>query len=245
MKLADGVLQDFEKHVLKDYPKEACGLVVDGKYHPCENLHPEPTKHFRISSEKLLLRPSAVLHSHPYRSLDRHTDGYRPEFPSASDIDHFNQTAVPWGIVATDGSGLSEMVWLDDNERPPLHGRLFIWGTQDCYSLVRDWFWQVKGINLYNVPREWGWWLKKDQPQLFEEYFAKAGFEIVPAPQVTIGDVALMRLGARHSPEVINHCGVISGTNELFHQGFGAWFSRPCRQDHWSKSIAKYIRYKN
>jgi proteasome lid subunit RPN8/RPN11 len=247
MRLPDQVVKDFEKHVLSEYPREACGLVVNGRYVPCKNIHEEPTKHFRISPQEMVLiqteKPAeALLHSHPYKSTDVHRDGYRPEYPSATDIDHFNHWGMPWGIVSTDGGGLSEFVWLDDQNRPPLYGRYFIWGVQDCFSLVRDWFKEVRGINLYNVPRSYGWWHNKDAPQLFEEWFAKVGFKVIPSKEATIGDVALMRMGDRHSASVINHCGVIVNHNTLLHQGNGAFYSRDCRMDLWQKSIAKFIR---
>jgi proteasome lid subunit RPN8/RPN11 len=259
MKLSDQAVKDFTAHVLRDYPNEAVGLIINGSYRPCENIHPEPTKHFRIAAEEMVLSQAervietssgqsggkleAILHSHPYNPTNLRGDGYRPEYPSASDIDHFNHWGIPWGIVATDGGGLSDFVWLDDNNRAPLYGRHFIWGVQDCFSLVRDWYKEVRGINLYNVPREWGWWHDKDSPQLFEEWFARVGFELIPTKQATIGDVALMRMGDRHSAGVINHCGVITNHNTLLHQGFGPFYSRDCRMDAWQKSIAKFIRY--
>lgn len=248
MKLSDQALKDFEKHVLAEYPKEAAGLVINGNYIPCTNVHEEPTKHFRIDPAEVVIQRTqgtlqALLHSHPYRSTDVYKDGYRPEYPSAGDIDHFNHWGIPWGIAATDGGGLSQMVWLDDQNRPPLYGRHFVWGVQDCFSLVRDWYKEVKGIDLYNVPRAWGWWNDANAPQMFEEWFAKMGFSVIPNKEATIGDVALMRMGDRHAASVINHCGVIVNHNTLFHQGFGAFYSRDCRMDLWQKSIAKYLRY--
>jgi proteasome lid subunit RPN8/RPN11 len=248
MQLPNQVIKDFEAHVLSEYPKEAVGLVINGVYRPCQNIHPEPTKHFRISPQEMVLiqterRAEALLHSHPYRSTDVMGHRYRPEYPSATDIDHFNHWGIPWGIVATDGSGLSQFVWLDDNNRPALYGRHFIWGVQDCFSLVRDWFWVVKKINLPNVPRRWAWWNEKDTPNLFEEWFPKIGFEVIPNKIATIGDVALMRMGDNNSASVINHCAVVVNHNTLLHQGFDPIFSRDIRIDLWNKSIARFIRY--
>jgi proteasome lid subunit RPN8/RPN11 len=248
LKLPNQVYKDFEKHVLAEYPKEAAGLVINDIYVPCLNVHEEPTKHFRIAPEQMVLeqtmgRLQAILHSHPYSSNSVFTDGYRPEYPSASDIDHFNKTAVPWGIVSTAGKGLSDLVWLDDNNRPELYGRLFIWGTQDCYSFVRDWYWINRQINLPNVPREWCWWNKPEQHNFLEEHVMKAGFSLITTKEATIGDVALMRMGDERAAGVINHVAVITNHNEISHQGFGPFYSRACRQDLWAKSIAKYVRY--
>jgi proteasome lid subunit RPN8/RPN11 len=55
MKLNDTTVQAFTRHTLAEYPKEACGLVIKDTYVPCINVHEEPTKHFRISPQQMVI----------------------------------------------------------------------------------------------------------------------------------------------------------------------------------------------
>lgn len=59
-----------EGHAIFEYPKEACGLLVDGKYWPCQNVADEPELTFILNAtdymEAMLSGTiEAVVHSHP------------------------------------------------------------------------------------------------------------------------------------------------------------------------------------
>ena len=249
MFLTDEAKNEFSNHVLKEYPTEACGLLVDNEFLPCTNIHNNPEHGFLIDPADVIRLTKnrtlqAVLHSHPYRSTDRFEDGFCPEFPSQRDMEVSNEYQIPFGIASSDGSGISRLVWFNDDEIQPILGRKFVWGSSDCFCLVRDWYRLNKGISFLNVPRSFGWWNQKDAEPIFELWFPKLGFYEIPKHEATIGDVVLMRLGDRYSNGVINHCGVISNHNELTHQANGNSYSQATRLDKWNRSIAKYIRYK-
>lgn len=215
MKLKKSTVSKFEKDVLARFPQEACGLVVDGNYIPVPNSSPEPTSTFRIDPLHLVKASAmgevqAVLHSHPYDKAKRQK--YPPEWASQEDMVHWLANPIPWGIVATDGEGISPFYWLEDDRAKPLVGREWVHATADCYALVRDWFWQERGVDLPNYARGLGWW-DRDGPGMIEENFRAAGFTPITADKVTVGDCLLMRYGTR----IPAHCGVVVSTNEVLH----------------------------
>ena len=239
MKLNDKTLQDFEAHVLACYPEEACGLVVNDEFVPCKNVHETPLTDFRIDGPELVAARSrgelqAVLHSHPYSATQHHESP--PEWPSTADMQCWLGDDVPWGIVATEGQGLTRMVWLDEANPEPLVGREFIHGINDCYSVVRDWFRIERGITLKNFPRGFGWW-NTDQ-NLYAKNFAIAGFEEIPLEQIQIGDCLLMHIGSG----VIRHAAVVTGHNEITHHMFHR-LSGVDSLSKWNRCIAKAVRF--
>ena len=89
-------MQDFrsdaEQHALRCAPKEACGVVVDGKYWPCRNVADNPCVDFAIdprdyATASFLGTVEAIVHSHPEGGL-----------ASAADKRACIGTKVPWHI---------------------------------------------------------------------------------------------------------------------------------------------------
>lgn len=240
MQLDKQALADFEAHVIRDYPREACGLVVDGSYLPCANVSDDPCNQFRIDPDEYLRveqdgrTVNAVLHSHPYSLLDR--TKWDHSWPSTHDMSCYLAGNVPWGIVSTDGAGISPVVWLEDGEVPPLVGREFIHGVQDCYSLVRDWYRLNWNVRLNNYARQVEWWVTGED--LYSQNFASEGFYEVRAGEATVGDAVLLQVAAK----VVNHAGVITGTNQLLHH----LYHRQSGYDSlakWHRHVKKFLRY--
>ena len=243
MKLTQKVLKAFEAHTLKEYPNEACGLQVSGEYVPCKNIHETPLTSFRIDPKDIIAAEAtgtieAVLHSHPYNPLDKgvFANYADPKWPSVADQIQFNAGKEPWVIVSTDGTGISEPVIMDDNDPAPLLEREFIWAVQDCYSLMRDYYKERCNITLPNYPREWNWWGKGEDQ--FMERFAEEGFKRITYEQADINDICIFK----NDSNVANHCGIISGHNELMQQGVGS-LSRVSRLDLYKRYVIVYLRY--
>lgn len=239
MNLDQETYNDFRNHVLSSYPNEACGLVVKNKYVKCKNIATNPQTDFEIDPAVILKysgKIQAVLHSHPYKLESR--GKWDPSWPSTADMECWIQDTIPWGIVSTDGEGISELVWLDDEEIAPLEGRVFVHGKHDCYSIVRDYFRLEKGITLNNYARGIEWWNRGED--LYSANFEKEGFYEITPEEATVGDVALFQVV---SP-VINHAAVITGTDEIIHHLFHRLSHKDSLRK-WSKQICKYLRYKN
>jgi proteasome lid subunit RPN8/RPN11 len=246
MILSQSAHNKFIEDVLKRYPEEACGVVAGDNYHACKNTHSEPTLMFRIDGrdrfdmERKHGPIQAILHSHPYKlagSKEFVKNEFNPAWPSEHDQAGFIADNVPWGIVASDGEGTSEMTWLDEGEIKPFEGRRFAWFTSDCYTCVRDWHRLNTGIVMPNYTRKWNFWLERINT--IEDNLAMLPNATKYATEkAEIGDIAVLELGGH---QVVNHLGVISGNNEFLHQFAGENnYAQVARWDLWQHKT-KYV----
>jgi len=238
MKLSKSCLKAFEKDVLARYPEEACGLVVNGEYVSVPNVSETPLQTFRIAPEVMVRFLNsglqAILHSHPYDPTNR--PKYDAQWPSTKDMQGWLDGNIPWGICATDGEGITQLVWLDEANPEPLVGREFIHGINDCYSVVRDWYRMERGITLINMARGMEWW--DNGENYYDAHFERAGFVTIPFKEATIGDGVLFKV---RSP-VTNHAAVITGENEILHHLFHR-LSGHDSLSKWAKVINRAVRY--
>lgn len=234
-------LDKFKSHAKKTYPREACGVVVNGEYIPCKNIAEQPTATFVIAAQELAEiaatkgRATALLHSHPISKTI--ASKWPEQWPSHHDMVQWMKGNIPWGIIATDGENFSDLVWMDESVIAPLEGRPFVHGVWDCYGLVRDWFRLERGITIPNFPRGMEWWEKGANH--YEENFEKAGFVEISRDEIQPGDCAMYQV---RSP-VINHAAVITGSNEIMHHLFHRYSGRDDFHK-WERLVAKYVRYK-
>ena len=236
--LSAKALSEFKDHVIACYPEEACGFVIGDEFHPVKNSSPEPLTTFHVApidyvKAEALGVIQAFLHSHPYSKFD--PPKWPSEWPSAHDMRYWMDGTIPWGIVGTDGEGLTDMVWLDDS-LPPLVGRDFVHGVRDCYGLIRDWFRVNKQIDIPNFARSMEWWFTGED--LYEKNFAEVGFAPIDLKDAVIGDCVMMKVA---SP-VTNHAAVITGPNEILHHMFHR-LSGADRLDKWKRHIVRAVRY--
>lgn len=208
-------LKTFQKHVLKSFPEESCGVLVSGRYIPCKNIAEDPYNNFEISMDEYLQHENveAIIHSHTYEHAHKQGElrGFDRRCPSMSDMVGQIDTGVTWGIVATEGENVTDVVWFGDDVEPaPLEGRSFIHGIYDCYTLVRDYYKQ-HGVQLDPFPRppKWQDWNKG----LYQDNWQSQGFVEVQLKDIQVGDFVLMRWDANY----VNHAGVYVGNDRLLH----------------------------
>lgn len=223
-----------QAHARAEYPRESCGVVVDGRYVPMKNIarpvetHEEANSDcacqlcsFEIDSKAYLKagKVEMVVHSHP--------EG--PRYPSQADMEGQLATGVPWAIIALSFEDAEwrvgkPVMWGDGLPIAPLIGRSFMHGVHDCYSLIRDTYrlgreilaeqgiaWPLDPIELPEVPRDDGWW-KKGQ-DLYRDGIAKFGFRIVNASDARPGDIFLGKIQSK----TINHAGVLLSDGTIMH----------------------------
>lgn len=233
MTLTDDVKLAAEAHGAAEYPRECCGLVVIFKgrqqYQPCRNIA-EGTDQFAMHPDDYADADAkgeivAVIHSHPNM----------PPVPSQADRVSCEQTGLAWFIV-----GIPTLAWGDlypTGYIAPLVGRQWSHGVLDCYSIIRDWYKQERGIELLDFERHDGWWLRGEN--LYAENFEKAGFRDVPVNDLQAGDVILMQVG---SP-VINHGAVYIGDGLILHHVQTRLSTRDVYGGFWQKNTIKVVRY--
>lgn len=231
----------IRSHAEQEFPREACGLlcVVRGreKYIPCRNKA-AGTEHFILSSEDYAEAETsgeivAVVHSHPNV----------PAVPSEADRTACEASGLVWHIVhVTDENGQpqgGEIVTFEPcGYQAPLVGREFSHGVNDCYQLVRDWYWQERGIDLKNFARTDGWWERGEN--LYMKHYAEAGFELVNG-QPEEGDMIVMQIRSNEP----NHAGVYLGDDLILHHLYGRLSSRDVYGGYWKEVTRMILRHKN
>lgn len=122
-------------HAAREHPRESCGLIVAGQYHPCRNVATDPVHSFTLCPEDWHPEASAIVHSHP--------DG-EPYLSTADRIAQ-HRSGLDWLLVA-DGK-IRKYPYA-----PLLLGRAFAYGASDCCTLICDAY-RLAGITLQDTPR--------------------------------------------------------------------------------------------
>lgn len=195
-----------ERHAAEQAPAEACGLLVARsrgvEYLPCQNLAASPCEQFLIDPWALVDAESGgaevvgVVHSHPGASSE----------PSELDLEAHAASGLQWWILGVDG-------WrgIPPAGAQPYEGRSFTHGVNDCYTIVRDWYWREAGIWLPDYARGDDWWERGED--LYRQNFRSVGFVEVPPADLRPGDSVLMRIG---SP-VPNHAAIVLPGARILH----------------------------
>lgn len=219
------------EHAHAEIPREACGLVVIYKgrplYFACRNL--------AVGTDQFVLSPDdyedadrmgeivAVVHSHPYVS---------PE-PSQADLVSCELTGLEWHIVNVPTGAWHS--FKPTGYIAPLVGRVFSHGVLDCYSIIRDWYAQERGIELQQFERHDGWW--EAGQNLYVDNFAQAGWE--RCEDLHEGAMLLMQIGS----SVPNHAAIFIGDNMILHHVQNRLSSRDVYGGYWRKVTTHILRY--
>lgn len=227
-------------HALSEWPRESCGVVSDGVYHPVPNIAADPLNGFEMDARVWLdLSPEAVIHSHDASTVtgaDGRPRPRHPHHPSRADMASQIAAGVPFGIVSTDGEMASDLLWWGDHVlAEPLEGRTFVPGVRDCYALVRAWYFQRRGVTLPDFARDDGWW--SDGQNMLLDGFASAGFAPVTGP-LQAGDVFFARAGSA----VPCHSGVLLADGLILHHLDGGLSGR-APLGRWLHRITHWVRH--
>lgn len=232
----DKTLQNIIEHGNRDYPNEACGLVIDTSYGyqaiPCVNQSHEPDKSFLI--DPLLYvqyadRLAAIYHTHPDHSPT----------PSAADIASAERCAVPFLIVSIPSEEI--YTYTPVGTLPaPYEGRSFVYGVMDCLSLVTDYYLHELGIRIDDGERKrWQWWADSVNNNAMLMGFIKQGFHVVSDLQPN--DLILFSLGGYDCPR---HVAIYMGNNKILHHPAEGTNSRvEMFGQFWRQAVACYLRY--
>lgn len=228
--------EEFIRHALEEFPKEACGVVATKgkrtKYIPCINKHPLPTEDFECTVETADIEDDgysivAVFHSH--------TNG-NPTLTQA-DLTGMNASKTPYILLCLPQE---EFVYQSPTEEEiPYKGRFYMSGVQDCYTLVRDYYKREFGIALKDFYRNEKWW-DNGLNVLNEENFKAAGFYSVPVEDVQVGDVFVMQFG-----KVNDHLAIYVGNSKILHHCYNRLSCEDVYGGMWQKHTTSIQRYKH
>tara|TARA_B100000519_G_scaffold187405_1_gene184137 strand:+ start:3084 stop:3791 length:708 start_codon:yes stop_codon:yes gene_type:complete len=198
------------KHAKKDTPHEACGLVGvykgKEKYYPCINLAEDLEDQFIIDPDSWANAEDeaeiiAVFHSHP---------NYPPT-ASDADLASCEYLDLPFYIATPETDQWS--YYEPSGYKKGLIGREWVWGVQDCWSLIHDWYAEKKNIKLKHWDRPKSPKEFSENP-LFEFGLPLTGFdELENTVDLEEGDVLLMDTTKTGK---LNHVALYLGNQTIF-----------------------------
>ena len=199
------------KHAKENAPNEICGLLTiykgKEKYNPCRNLAEDPEDQFIIDPDDWMKAEDegeviAVIHSHP---------NY-PPYPSEADLASCEYLDLPFYIVNPETKQWH--YFKPSGYKKGLIGRQWVWGIQDCWSLVEEWYKENKNIQIEHWPRPKSPKEFSKNP-LFEYALPKLGFiEIENTVDLQEGDVLLMDTT---NTGKLDHVALYLGNQTIFH----------------------------
>tara|TARA_R100000234_G_scaffold33603_2_gene19757 strand:- start:504 stop:1208 length:705 start_codon:yes stop_codon:yes gene_type:complete len=220
----------------KLYPKEACGLVaiIKGKkvFYPCKNVAESTMEFFALDPDDYADCENqgeiiGIFHSHPVSS----------SIPSEVDILSCNYLKMLWYIYSNKDDSWNEIT-PKENLTNPLIGRKFVWGVQDCWSLIYDWYLLNKNITLKKWTRPKSLKEFENNP-LFEKCSKDTGFKEVTNQELKIGDVMLME-GMYNK---LSHVALYIGDSTILHHTVGKLSCREIYDLEYQKITKKIYRY--
>lgn len=233
MNLTTDLLTDIAAHAERDYPREACGLVVvikgRARYRACRNIA-ESHEHFVIDPLDYAAAEDSgsvlmVVHSHPDAA---------PE-PSQADRVGCEQSGLPWAIIGWPSGAVQTIE--PCGYQAPLIGRQFSHGILDCWTLVRDYYQRALGVTLPDYQRPDDWWVKGQT--LYLDHYAEAGF--VPVTEARANDMLLMQV-ASPTP---NHAALWMGDGTILHHQMGRLSSRDVYGGWYRKITTHILRHRS
>ena len=231
-------------HAIEEYPKESCGYVIAvGRkeiYMPCRNVADDPNSNFVIDPRDSDAaedkgRIKMVVHSHPDST----------PYPTDSDLKSCEETGVPWAILAahTDPADEARTVrvtavheFAPSGYQVPLRGREFVFGTQDCYTLVQDYYSRELGVDLPDFERKDKFWERGED--LYMDNFRAAGFSPIDTPSQK-GDLILMAIRS----DIVNHAGIWLGEGQaMLHHPYMHLSEKVIYGGYWGENTRLFIR---
>jgi proteasome lid subunit RPN8/RPN11 len=228
---------EASKHADECLPKESCGLlaIIKGKetYWPCKNIAESSFEYFIIDPDDWAECEDTgeiigIVHSHPYGS---------PQ-PSDNDKASCEYLGLPWFIYSP---SLKQWHSFEPNgwKTPSLIGRSFIWGVHDCWSIIHDYYKEVKNINL----KAW------DRPKrikdfllnpLFEKGLPITGFKKQPThDDIKVDDVLLFQTTTGN----LDHVAVYIGDNMILNHNIKRLSCREPFDLGYQKALRGVYRY--
>jgi proteasome lid subunit RPN8/RPN11 len=241
MKVSQKIYDFIKEAGIKAYPKEACGLLyAKGKKAipvECRNDALEPEHNFLINGDDYVATMNlgeivGCWHTHCNTNAK----------PSDADRQGCENTEVTWFIGAVNKDEKGEFTFegietiTPEGFMMPLIGRPYVYGTFDCYTLLRDYYKTEMGIDL-------GDFLRGENPwDAAENFFLTKGEEMGFVPTGGTpekGDVFLLQCGKK-----IDHICIYIGDDMILHH----MRDRLSRRDiyggsYWQERTIYHMRY--
>ena len=131
---------------------------------------------------------------------------------------------------------------LTDKELSLFLGKDFLHGTNDCYSLIREFYQVAFNIELTNYARPDFWW--NAGMDLYNDFFPREGFktiEIARPKDLQYGDVILMAIKST----MPCHAGIYIGDGKILHHFYGRKSAIELYKSIWYNSTTSVVRHRD
>lgn len=232
----DAVKQSIKDDAIKSTPQESCGVLIrigEGlEYISCLNKYPsinnfilDPLDYANAEDRGEVV---AIVHSHV-------TQGTKL---SNVDIACMRKDTIPWIVysVVLDNFEYHE----PDTSIPEYLERDYIFGVQDCYTIIQDYYKQEYSIDIPSNPNQDP--LDPKLGQGLYSQFEQYGFTEIPVKDLKKGDCIIMCIGRSSEP---THAGIYLGENVILHHPAGRLSSRDIFGGYWLKNTWKCVRHKD
>ena len=228
---------DAEQYAKQESPKEACGLlaVINGEetFWPCKNIAEGQHEFFALDPEdwadcedqggEIL----GVIHSHPKGSAKA------SEADKAS-CEHLGFPYFIYSVEQKNWDQIKPTGW----KTPSLIGRTWVWGKQDCWSLITDYFLEKKQINLKHWERPKSIKYFCENPY-FEKVLIGSGFVEVNKDKLQKDDILLVE-GVYKK---LNHVALYYGDQLILHHSVKKLSCRELYDLKYIQATKKVYRY--
>mgnify|MGYP001218851385 CR=1 FL=1 len=173
--ISNNIQESIRKYSLENPDKEVCGLIlVSGNntfIYKCKNIAQNSKKHFELNPFDYLRalddgRNKIVGFFHSQKST----------LPSPIDIINYQNHKLPSYIYSFQSDEVFEVTDKHLKYNKYL-GRTFEIGVNDCFSLVINYYKDEFNINIFNYPRQDGWYEKN--PNIIKDNYKKEGFRLL------------------------------------------------------------------
>lgn len=212
--LNDELLLQLQTATIANYPKEMCGFITtDGTFFELENISTTPTVECDFDFDAITVvreNIAFIVHSHTQ------TTTAHIQTPSHKDILAQIKLGIPFLITAYNGTSYYPPIQLPHESNSNYCKREFIYGIQDCWHLLQDFYHYEFGIDIVSderrravTPEELADIL---QTELSENNFNKVvGWNLT---NMQYGDILLTSTVGNRK----NHVMIFTGNNTVLHQ---------------------------
>ena len=227
-------IEIFKQYVLEQYPKEACGYVEDEVFYAVENVASDPVNFFLFPEEisfTIADKDVTIIHSHTMETWEND-----PRTPSLEDMIAQKNTGHTFGIVHTDGTIVSDILYFGPPQETSLIGRKYLHNVNDCFTIARDFYWQFFNIDIGINPRKADW--EEWNPNYILQNYIGMGFSEVS--ELQFGDALLFCI----SSTIPNHIGIYLDNDRFVHHLYRRTSEEDSLQK-WKRQLVKILRHKD
>lgn len=233
-------MNDFVKKQIKTYflsntKEEMCGVVSSGGngliFHRISNIHHDKKNNFKLHYEEFL---NVILDYGEIKYIvHSHINGKGPSFVDKINCNNTKIDYIIYDILN------NEFYYLKPKNINYLNLPFEI-GVNDCYSLVRNFYYHELDIQLHDYSRNESWFT--ENKFIFDGNFKNEDFYVIDIKDLQEFDCILFALSSKNES---NHIGIYLGNNIFLHHPRNKNSQLQELNDVYKRKIKYAIRHKN